>query len=131
MLVSFDNCSGHHRLIRLIPSRNNKSQPMPSKFQQQLSVIFIYHIGSSGQFLFTNLTSGTYTLKVVASNGQGDRSVERRNLVVSSEPYCAAHLINSGVSVRGNRATIEFTTTDEPAVSFSCTVDNERTFPCE
>jgi len=85
---------------------------------------------SSGSVSFTNLAPGRYVLRVAATNSKEDRVIERRRFEISSDPsFCTTHLINGGVTVRGNTATVEFAGTG-PAEMFSCKLDTEPAFAC-
>ena len=88
------------------------------------------HSGSSGSVLFTDLAPGRYVLRVAATNSKEDRAIERRRFEISSDPsFCTTHLINTGVTVRGDTATVEFAGTG-PAGTFSCRLDAEPAFTC-
>jgi len=57
-------------------------------------------------------------------------AVERRRFEISSDPsFCTTHLINGGVTVRGNTATVEFAGMG-PAETFSCRLDTDLAFAC-
>ena len=43
---------------------------------------------------------------------------------------CTVHLINDGVTVDGDTATVEFTSSG-PATSFQCNLDRGDFIPCE
>ena len=88
------------------------------------------HSGSSGSVSFTDLAPGRYVLRVAAANSKEDRVIERRRFEISSDPsFCTTHLINTGVTVRGDTATVEFTGTG-PAETFRCRLDAEPAFTC-
>ena len=70
-------------------------------------------------------------LRVAAANSKEDRAIERRRFEISSDPsFCTTHLINGGVTVRGDTATVEFTGTG-PAETFRCRLDAEPAFTCK
>ena len=80
---------------------------------------------------FTNLESGSYVLKIIASNSNVDKATARRRFEINTDPaFCTLHLINRGVTINGNRATVEFIGT-EPAETFLCKVDNQEPFICK
>ena len=89
------------------------------------------HSGSSGSVSFTDLAPGRYVLRVAAANSKEDRAIERRRFEISSDPsFCTTHLINGGVTVRGDTATVEFTGTG-PTETFRCRLDTEPAFVCK
>ena len=90
-----------------------------------------HHSGSSGNVSFTDLAPGKYVLRVAATNSREDRAIERRSLEISSDPsFCTTHLINGGVIVSGDMATVEFAGTG-PAEKFRCKLDTEAAFACK
>ena len=87
--------------------------------------------GSSGSVSFTDLAPGRYVLRVAAANSKEDRVIERRRFEISSDPsFCTTHLINRGVTVTGDTATVDFTGTG-PAETFRCRLDTEPAFACK
>ena len=89
------------------------------------------HSGSSGSVSFTDLAPGRYVLRVAAANSKEDRVIERRRFEISSDPsFCTTHLINGGVTVRGDTATVEFAEMG-PAEMFRCRLDTEPAFACK
>ena len=69
-------------------------------------------------------------LQVAANNSREDRAIERRSFEVTSDSsFCTTHLINGGVTVRGDTATVEFAGTG-PAETFRCKLDTEPAFAC-
>ena len=89
------------------------------------------HSGSSGSVSFTGLAPGKYVLRVAATNSKEDRVIERRRFEISSDPsFCTTHLINGGITVRGNTATVEFAGTG-PAEMFRCRLDANTAFTCK
>ena len=89
------------------------------------------HSGSSGNVSFTDLAPGKYVLRVAATNSREDRAIERRSFEISSDPsFCTTHLINGGVTVSGDIATVEFAGTG-PAETFRCKLDTEPAFACK
>lgn len=93
---------------------------------------YTMHAGSSGVAVFSNISSGTHTVRVVASNGGGDRVVERRKVVVMAPggSSCSAHIINKGLTVLQDAATVEFTAQGRHVYS-SCSLDGQSPFPCK
>ena len=90
-----------------------------------------HHSGSSGNVSFTDLAPGKYVLRVAATNSREDRAIERRRFEISSDPsFCTTHLINGGVTVSGDMATVEFAGTG-PAETFRCKLDTESAFECK
>ena len=68
---------------------------------------------------------------MAATNSREDRAIERRSFEITSDPtFCTIHLINGGVTVSGDIATVEFTGTG-PAETFRCKLDTERAFACK
>ena len=89
------------------------------------------YIGSSGQVNYSSLRPGDYVLRVTASNGRDDRRVRRRALYIASDPSeCSVHLINGGVVVTGNNASVEFAGSGSFS-SFSCRLDGGDFLPCK
>ena len=87
--------------------------------------------GSSGSVSFTDLAPGRYVLRVAATNSKEDRAIERRRFEISSDPsFCTTHLINGGVTVRGDTATVEFAEMG-PVEMFRCRLDTEPAFVCK
>ena len=94
-------------------------------------VYFHSHSGSSGNVSFTDLAPGKYVLRVAATNSKEDRAIERRRFEISSDPsFCTTHLINGGVTVSGDMATVEFAGTG-PAETFRCKLDTKPAFACK
>ena len=92
---------------------------------------FHSHSGSSGNVSFTDLAPGKYVLRVAATNSREDRAIERRSFEISSDPsFCTTHLINGGVTVSEDMATVEFAGTG-PAETFRCKLDTEPAFACK
>ena len=90
-----------------------------------------HHSGSSGNVSFTDLAPGKYVLRVAATNSREDRAIERRRFEISSDPsFCTTHLINEGVTVSGDTATVEFAGIG-PAETFRCKLDTEPAFACK
>ena len=88
--------------------------------------------GSSGQFSIPDLEDGSYLFRVVARADVTERAEASRSLIVSTEgAVCGAHLINSGVSVTGGRATIEFSSSGLPVSGFQCSLDNAPLEDCK
>ena len=94
-------------------------------------VYFHSHSGSSENVSFTDLAPGKYVLRVAATNSKEDRAIERRRFEISSDPsFCTTHLINGGVTVSGDMATVEFAGTG-PAETFRCKLDTKPAFACK
>ena len=91
---------------------------------------FIHYAGSSGKFTFSNLEPGDYTLRIIARNDKDDRSAVSRRLFIGDGSHCTVHLINSGLSMYGDNAKVEFATTGLPVTDVRCTVDSQE-FSCK
>ena len=89
-------------------------------------------LGSSGRFERTDIPPGDYTLRVVAKDpSTGERKVIRRSFRVSGDnTYCTVVLINRGVTVDGNSATVEFRGSGIVS-QYACSVDRQEYMPCE
>lgn len=88
-----------------------------------------FHTGSSGKVTFSKIEPGDYILRVVARNDKDDRAAVSRRIFVSNGSHCAVHLINSGLTIYGDNAKVEFATTGLPISGITCTVDSQH-FPC-
>ncbi|CAI8033855.1 hypothetical protein GBAR_LOCUS19094 [Geodia barretti] len=76
-----------------------------TSFSHDLSVS-----GSGGYVEFSGLSPALYTLRVVATNDRNDKAfIKTRFEITDDTERCTLHLINGGVSVSGNSATVEFT----------------------
>ena len=98
-------------------------------YVQEYQNDFYKSIGSSGEMTFSNLEPGRHTLRIVARNSRDDRAAVSRRFFISNGTECAIHLINSGLSVYGDNAKVEFATSGLPVTQVLCTVDS-REFPC-
>ncbi len=92
--------------------------------------MFIHYAGSSGKVSFSNLESGEYILRIVARNDKDDRTSVSRGFFIGNGSHCAVHLINSGLSIYGDNAKVEFTTSGLPVTGISCKVDSQE-LPCK
>ena len=93
--------------------------------------IFITHSGSGGYVNYTGLEAGIYILRVVATNRRPDTEFIKRRFEITNDPKrCTVHLINSGVTVTGNNATVEFTGRG-PVEGYYCLVDGDEYYECE
>ena len=88
------------------------------------------HAGSSGEVSFSSLEPGTYTLKIIARNDKDDRTTFTRRFYIGDGTQCAIHLINSGLSVYGDNAKVEFAVTGLNVTNVLCIVDKQE-FSCE
>ena len=88
-------------------------------------------VGSNGHAQFFDLEAGVYVLRVVATNQVPDRELTRRTFEISNDPkHCSTHLINNGVTVVGNNATVEFAGSG-PAKGYKCKLDKNDFYPCK
>ena len=83
---------------------------------------------------FSGLSPAVYTLKVVATNRQPDRSKDKAVIKIRFEitddtERCTLHLINGGVVVSGDSATVEFTGRG-PAAGYLCHLDKTQPYIC-
>ena len=78
---------------------------------------------------FSDMEPGHYTLRVVARNSREDRGAASRRFFIGNGTQCAVHLINSGLSVYGDNAKVEFATSGLSVTDVLCKVDS-REFPC-
>ena len=79
---------------------------------------------------FSNLESGEYTLRIVTRNDKDDRISVSRGFFIGNGSHCAVHFINSGLSVYGDNAKVEFTISGLPITGIRCKVDSQE-FPCK
>lgn len=101
---------------------------MPCTFSLFLSRVAV--TGSSGMVSFSNLDPDTYTLRIIARNEKDDRAVLSRRFYIGNGSQCAVHLINSGLSVYGDNAKVEFAITGVPVTDVLCSVDSQE-FACK
>ena len=81
--------------------------------------------------MFETLNSTRYTLRVVATNRHPDKVFIKRIFETSSDPdRCTVHMINEGVVVAGDSATVEFTGRG-PAKGHHCSLDKMSFYKCE
>ena len=110
---------------------------------KQYSLVNIYTIctkfsyilsyaGSNGSVTFANVPAGGYILQVVATGREtGNRAeIRTRVFVPENDEFCSVNAINRLVSVSGNSASVEFSSTGNPT-GFQCSVDRQSYFPCE
>lgn len=115
--------------VEFIPSRSLKSA--------QCSIIDVLNLNrstvdcSSGRVRFQGMSSGLYRLRIIARDSTGERVVERRTLFVCDEEEgsCGVNLINEGVTVEGDCATIQFTSCGR-VDSFMCRLNRDPFKPC-
>ena len=87
--------------------------------------------GSSGQVVFDFLNSTLYTLRVVATNRHPDKEFIKGTFRLTSDPdQCTVHLINCGVTVFGDMASVEFAGRG-PATGYQCTFDMMEPYQCK
>ena len=87
--------------------------------------------GSSGHVVFSSLMPGVYTLRVVATNRRPDKEfIKRRFEVTNDTERCTLHLINDGVTVAGDSATVEFSGRG-PVRGFRCQLDKMEYDECK
>ena len=93
----------------------------------------MYHVyaGSNGHASFSTLKPGGYTLRVVALNRVPDKDLVRRSFEITGDPQrCIIHLINSGVTVSKDNATVEFAGVG-PARGYRCRLDRNDFYGCK
>ena len=87
--------------------------------------------GSSGHAVFSSLVPGVYTLRVVATNRHPDKGfIKCRFEVTTDAERCTLHLINDGVTVTGDSATVEFTGRG-PVKGYHCQLDKMEFYECK
>ena len=80
--------------------------------------------------MFSGLSPGVYTLRVVATNRKPDKVFITRRFEITDDPgRCTLHLINEGVSVRGDSVRVEFTGRG-PASDYLCSLDKTQPYQC-
>ncbi|CAI8033862.1 hypothetical protein GBAR_LOCUS19099, partial [Geodia barretti] len=85
---------------------------------------------SSGHVEFSGLSPALYTLRVVARNDRNDKAfIKTRFEITDDTERCTLHLINGGVSVSGDSATVEFTGRG-PAHGYLCYLDKMEPYQC-
>ena len=81
--------------------------------------------------VFSGLIPDNYTLRVVASNRPPDKKfIKVRFEVTDDLERCTLHLINEGVSVRGDSARVEFAGRG-PANGYLCYLDKTQLYQCK
>ena len=71
-----------------------------------------------------------YNLRVVATNRRPDKEfIKSRFEITDDAERCTLHLINGGVSVSGDNATVEFWGRG-PASSYLCHLDKMEPYQC-
>ena len=76
---------------------------------------------------FSGLKESLYTLKVLATNRKPDKELIRRKFEVTADPNrCTLHLINNGVTVTADTATVEFAGRG-PVEEYWCRVNQKST----
>ena len=66
----------------------------------------------------------------MARNDKDDRTSVSRSFFIGNGSHCAVHLINSGLSIYGDNAKVEFATSGLPTTGTMCIVDSQQ-FPCK
>ena len=80
--------------------------------------------------MFSGLSPGVYTLRVVATNRKPDKVFITRRFEITDDPgRCTLHLINEGVSVRGDSVRVEFSEKG-PASDYLCSLDKTQPYQC-
>ena len=80
--------------------------------------------------VFSGLSPDNYTLRVVARDEHNNRAIKNTNLEMTDDPErCTLHLINEGVSVRGDSARVEFAGRG-PANGYFCHLDKTPSYQC-
>ena len=93
-------------------------------------IFFYFFAGANRHAEFSNLDPGAYTFRVKAQNQVHDRELLRRSFEITVDPkWCTVHLINTGVSVKGDVVTVEFAS-NGPVQKFSCKLDREDYYDC-
>ena len=90
--------------------------------------------GSNGVFTASDVSPGRHVIRVVARSisGRTIRKILRSIVYVPEDSEsCRPHLINRGLNVIGNNATLEFSSTGSPNVTFECILDRVSTEDCE
>ena len=86
--------------------------------------------GSGGHVVFSGLSPAVYTLRVVARDEHNNRAIKKTHFEVTDDPErCTLHLINEGVSVRGNSTRVEFAGRG-PANGYLCHLDRTEPYQC-
>ena len=88
-------------------------------------------LGPSGNTTtFEGVPPGYYNLRVAALANNKEARVYRRVYVPANSNTCSVNLINAGVVVNGNSATVEFLAVGA-ATSFKCRLDKGCIDTCE
>ena len=83
--------------------------------------------------MFSGLRPAIYILRVVAGDEYSDISsvvITRVLEITNDRERCTMHLINGGVTVTGDSATVEFTGRG-PVKGYMCQLDKQETFECK
>ena len=82
---------------------------------------------------FKDIEPGVYTLKVTASNSvTGEATKVERFFELSHHPdFCGLHLVNDGLTVRGNSIHVQFAGVPSTIQTFRCKLDNMSGFDCK
>ena len=86
--------------------------------------------GSSGHVVFSSLIPGVYTLRVVATDQPDKKIIKRRFEVTTDAERCTLHLINDGVTVTGDSATVEFSGGNQMR-GYRCQLDRMEFYKCK
>ena len=89
--------------------------------------------GSNGRIVFSELMPTIYTLRVVSTDISSDVSnvvITRVFEITDDKEHCTIHLINGGVTVTRNSATVEFTGRG-PVKGYRCQLDKQEVFECK
>ena len=80
---------------------------------------------------YSDLEPGIYTLRVVAANLKPDKEfIKRRFEITNDTQRCTLHLINDGITVTGDSATVEFTGRG-PIEEYYCRTNRDDYYLCE
>ena len=80
--------------------------------------------------MFSELSPAVYSLRVVARDEHNNRAIKTTNFEVTDDPErCTLHLINEGVSVRGDSARVEFAGRG-PVNGHLCHLDSTEPYQC-
>ena len=91
------------------------------------------YLGSNGVFTVSDVSPGRHVIRVIARSTSG-RTIRKilKSIVYVPEnsESCRPHLINQGLNVIGNNATLEFSSTSSPQ-GFECILDRVSRGACE
>ena len=91
------------------------------------------YLGSNGVFTASGVSPGRHVIRVIARSmsGRAARKILRSIVYVPEDSEsCHLHLINRGLNVKGNNATLEFVSTGSPD-GFECILDRVSRGNCE